>query len=119
MAQHFGDHQPETVYQPAHYDGSLQGPGRWFTLEQPLGHPVATIYTDDQERLGFLQVGDDDTTILACEVLGDAFRGAAAVGASVTDVFDYWAGRATPVQGAGPVTQGSLENLTPRTQAGA
>lgn len=118
MPQHFGDHVPETVYEPVQYDGSLQGLGRWFTLEMPLGHPVATIYTDDRERLGYLQAADDVEAIQACQALGDAFRGAAQVGASVTDVFDYWASRATPVQGAGPVSEGALENLTPRTRSG-
>ena len=113
MAQHYGDHRPVTIYQPPHFDSTLHGQGRWFDLEHPLGRVVATIYTDDRERLGFLQRADDDLAIAVCQTLGAAFRGASKVSARTTDVFEYWAGRATQVQGAGPVRSGRLETLLP------
>jgi hypothetical protein len=113
MAQHFGDHQPETVYSPERYASDLHGRGRTFVLQSPLGVPAVRMFTDDRERLGYMQVGDHREAIDLALSLNQALVQAKAAGARTSDVFDYWAQRATPTLGAGPVTVGDLELLSP------
>lgn len=104
------------MWAPARYSTDLAGEGRWCILEAPLGHPCALLFTDDRERLGFLQADDDDQAMTFCQTLGSALRGAAAVGATTSDVFDYRAGRASQAVAARPVRTGPLQSLTRLTR---
>lgn len=110
---HYGDHRAVPEYRPDRYDVTAEGPGRWVTLEAPLGRPVAIIYTNDRDVLGYRLAPMEDNPGAAAmgTVLTDAFLGAKAADTPVTVVFDYWAGLASQSWGAGPVAKGDLGEM--------
>lgn len=108
---HYGDHVARPVWEPKRYASDLGGQGRWCTLEAPLGHPVAILFTDDHERLGYLQVADDQAAVTFVEALQGGLLNAAAQGSPTTAVFDWWAGRASQALAAGQVHTGALADL--------
>jgi hypothetical protein len=107
------DYKPTEVLAAPHYDATLEGRGRNVVLQSPLGVAAIRLYTDDRERLGFLYAGDHPEAIALGNALQQALMGAKAAGAEASVVFDYWAQRATPTVGAGPVETGDLELLSP------
>lgn len=111
--QHYGDHMPVATYAPAHFDSSLHGRGRWCDLAAPPGRDAVRIFTDDQDRLGMIQLSDTRESALLAATLGDAWRAAKAAGTPASVAFDYWADRAGQTVAAGPVQTGSLEMLSP------
>lgn len=94
--------------QPGWY-GDPTGPGRWFLLsahDEPLGW----VWTNDRDGLGFMATTEAGRQRTPEFVL--SFRAAAQAGkATVSEVFDYWAGLATLGLQAGPLQQGDLDTL--------
>lgn len=113
MSGHYGDIGPVPVYEPDRYASDLHGRGRWVVLQAPLGSAAVRLFTDDRDRLGYMQVGDQREAIDLAQTLNAALRGAKVAGAKATDVFDHWAAMALPTVGAGPVETGDLELLSP------
>lgn len=110
---HYGDHRPLTVTPTPTWDSTLEGLGRWTVLASPAGWRAGVLFTDDQQRLGFIPVGADtnpNAPHLASR-LGQALRSAKVDGAPAGQVFDWWAGQAEQALSAGPVVTGSLEQL--------
>lgn len=112
---HYGDHRPQTVWEPTRYrTGPLIGAGRWCPIFAPVDRPaVGVLYTDDAEILGFIPADaqSNANAPAVAHVMQDALLGAAALGTPVSEVFDHWASRDGRGLAAGPVVQGDLRNL--------
>lgn len=112
---HYGDHQAETVWAPAHYaTGPLEGPGRWIQIFAPIDLPhVGILYTDDDRILGYLPVSalNHSHPPAIASTVGIGLREAAALGRPATAVFDAWAARAGQGLAAGQITTGDLREL--------
>jgi hypothetical protein len=114
--RHVGDLSMVEARGVQHWDGSLQGPGRWVTLEAPLGEVVGVLFTDDRDRLGFLPVPPNRNPHAPAftNTITDALRRARYAGAKASDVFGWWAGQASVAVAAQPrIESGSLEDLRP------
>lgn len=107
------DYKPEAIRSARHYDGSLQGRGRSVVLSTPLGRPAVRLFTDDKDRLGYMQVSDHPEAIALAQTLAQALLGARYADATTTDVFDHWAQMEGPQIGAGEIVVGDLELLSP------
>lgn len=109
----YGDHRAVPEYRPDRYATTAEGPGRWFTLDAPVGRPVAIIYTDDADVLGYrlADAADNPAAPTMGQILSDAFTGGKASGAPASAVFNYWAGLSTQSWAARPVQDGDLETM--------
>lgn len=113
MTDYRDDYKPEPIRQAPHYGAALVGRGRWVTLEAPLGRPAVRLYTNDQDTLAWLQVGDHDEALALVQTLAQALMSAKAADAPTTVVFDRWAQQASQSVAAGQVVEGDLITLSP------
>lgn len=103
-----GDLEQDLVYRPPGFHGQPHGPGRWCPLFM-AGKPLGYLWTNDTDGLGFRATTDPGRVRTA--EFTHAFQQAAKVGATPTEVFDWWAGMASLGLAAGPVETGDLDTL--------
>jgi len=114
MPKQYGDPLWRTQWAPKQYAaGPLEGPGRWVTIQSPIGVPAAILWTDDREILAFraADMADNPDGPAMADTLGQALRSARAAGTPASSVFDWWAGQASMGLAAGAVTTGDLSEL--------
>lgn len=105
------DFQMVAEYTPPHYPGRMTGPGRWCSIQAPIGHVLGYLWTNNSDGIGFVQVDTSDRGIQFAREVQDGIRAAASVQAPVVQVFDYWSNRVNLAAAAGEIHTGDLDAL--------
>lgn len=103
---HFNDFAPEqTTPDVPEFESSMQGPGRWFVMEDDDGSLFGVLWTDDKDALGLL--GTELTSSEHQQAGVAEIRRAKANGYTATETFDTLLTAYAP-EGYG---EGQLEDL--------